>query len=114
MASENNMNNAADAGANSMQTNVSHIRVCLASFPEMGKEDDLGPERGRKVETDDSGSIEKTDIADWSALRTRSGLSTEESPGQSNCGGSFEAEHVATESIFKGGNDAAAPDITDY
>uniref|UniRef100_A0A7I5EEJ0 SAM domain-containing protein n=1 Tax=Haemonchus contortus TaxID=6289 RepID=A0A7I5EEJ0_HAECO len=43
-----------------VQTNVSHIRVCLASFPEMGKEDDLGPERGRKVETDDSGESRDT------------------------------------------------------
>uniref|UniRef100_A0A7I5EE86 DUF222 domain-containing protein n=1 Tax=Haemonchus contortus TaxID=6289 RepID=A0A7I5EE86_HAECO len=31
-----------------VQTSVSHIRVCLASFPEMGKEDDLGPETRKK------------------------------------------------------------------
>uniref|UniRef100_A0A0N4W1L0 HTH_Tnp_Tc3_1 domain-containing protein n=1 Tax=Haemonchus placei TaxID=6290 RepID=A0A0N4W1L0_HAEPC len=86
--------------------------VCLASCLEVNKDDGLSPEtRKNKWRLMTVGLIAHG--ADWSALRAsleatfgingrskrnfRSGLPTEESPGQSNCRGRFDADHVATE-----------------
>nr|CDJ98289.1 unnamed protein product [Haemonchus contortus] len=70
MAAENDVNQDTDGGINSRQTDVAHIRGVLKELPRNVQRRRVEPGNDEeKMETDENGPIEKTDAADWSALR---------------------------------------------